>query len=195
MNMGDEDAVAVLNLIVKTIVKVCYPSFRLAQARGGIVIFVDDFFDKDGEASSAAAVDLRSRGAFCLALDLCFGAASRTLWRTSRHPALLCLPVDLGVMLAKPGKTEDHVLFAQRCDRKLGSLCMAVVAQYDVCDFGDSTCFIGSSIDIVDGDGSGEATGGEVVHADILRVDEQAGGTAVDKRVYVALHRSVRRLN
>src|SRR3981189_140728 len=112
MNMGDEDAVAVLNLIVKTIVKVCYPPFRLAQARGGIVIFVDDFFDKDGEATSVACVDLRSRGPFCLAFEFRFGAAGRTLWRTSRHPDLLCLPVDFGVMLAKPGKAEDHALFA-----------------------------------------------------------------------------------
>jgi hypothetical protein len=36
---------------------------------------------------------------------------------------------------------------------------MAFVAQYDICDFSDGTCFVGSSIDIVDGDGSGEATG------------------------------------
>src|SRR3981189_1160919 len=195
MDVGDEDAVAVLDFLIKTIVKVFHPPFRLAQAHGGIVVFVDDFFDKDGETAGTACVDLRSRGAFCLALDLCFGTASRALWRTSRHPDLLCLPVDLGVMLAKPGKTEDHVLFAQRCDRKLGSLCMAVVAQYDVCDFGDSTCFVGSSIDVVDGDGSGEATGGEVVQADILSVDEKPGSTTVDERAHAALHRSVRRLN
>src|SRR3979490_972240 len=195
MNMGDEDAVAVLNLIVKTIVKVCYPSFRLAQARGGIVIFVDDFFDKDGEATSAACVDLSSRGAFCLALDLCFGAASRTLRGTSRHPNFLRLPVNLGVVIAKPGEAKDHVLFAQRCDRKLGSLCMAFVAQYDVCDFSDSACFVGSSINIVDGDGSGEATGGEVVQTDILSVDEKSGSATVDERAHVALHRGVRRLN
>ena len=31
MNMGDEDAVAVLNLIVKTIVKVCYPPSGLPK--------------------------------------------------------------------------------------------------------------------------------------------------------------------
>src|SRR3981189_3736455 len=91
MNVGNEDAVTVLDFIVKTIVKVCYPPFRLAQTRGGIVIFVDDFFNKDGEAPSAA---------------------SRTLRRTSRHPDLLCLPVDLGVVLAKPGEAEDHALFA-----------------------------------------------------------------------------------
>src|SRR3981189_294977 len=98
MNMGDEDAVAVLNFIVKTIVKVCYPPFRLAQAHGGIVIFVDDFFDKDGEATSAACVNLSSRGAFCLAFDLRFGAAGRALRQTSRHPNLLHLPVDLRVV-------------------------------------------------------------------------------------------------
>src|SRR3981189_2865879 len=113
MNVGDENAVAVLDFIVKTVVKVFHPPFRLAQAHGGIVVFVDDFFDKDREATSAACVDLRSRGAFCLALDLHFGAASRALRRTSRHPNLLCLPVDLGVMLAKPGEAEDHGLLAQ----------------------------------------------------------------------------------
>src|SRR3981189_3661130 len=128
MNMGDEDAVAVLNLLVKTIVKVCYPPFRLAQAHGGIVIFVDDFFDKDGEATSATCVNLRSRGAFCLAFDFRFGAASRTLWRTSRHPNLFCLPVNLRVVFAEPGEAEDHGLLAQRGDCELGSLCMTIVA-------------------------------------------------------------------
>src|SRR3979490_3125050 len=112
MNMGDEDAVAVLDFVVKTIVKVCYPPFRLAQARGGIVIFVDDFFDKDGEAASAACADLRRCYGVCLALALRLGAASRALRRTSRHPDLLCLPVNLGVVLAKPGEAEDHALFA-----------------------------------------------------------------------------------
>src|SRR3981189_3367217 len=195
MDVGDEDAVPVLDFIVKTIVKVFHPPFRLAQARGGIVIFVDDLFNKNREATSAACVDLSSRGAFCLALDLCFGAAGRTLRRTSRHPDLLRLPVDLGVVLAKPGKTEDHGLLAQRGDCELGSLCMAFVAQYDICDFGDGPCFVRGSIDVVDGDGRGEATGGDVVQTDILSVDEKPGGTAVDERTGVALHRSVRRLN
>src|SRR3981189_2058393 len=93
MNVGDENAVAVLHFIVKTIVKVWYPPIRLAQARGRIVIFVNNFFDKDGEATSAACMDLRSRGGFCLALDLCFSAASRALRRTSTHLNLPRLPV------------------------------------------------------------------------------------------------------
>src|SRR3981189_1118089 len=160
MNMGDEDAVAVLDFIVKTIVKVCYPPFRLAQARGGIVIFVDDFFDKDGEATSAACVDLRRCYVFCLALDLCFSAASRTLQRTSRHPNLLRLPVNLRIVFAEPGKAEDHVLLAQRCDCELGSFGMAFVAQNNVRDLGDSACLICGSIDVVDRDGGGETTGG-----------------------------------
>src|SRR3981189_2278278 len=163
MDVGDEDAVAVLDFLIKTIVKVFHPPFRLAQAHGGIVVFVDDFFDKDGETAGTACVDLRSRGAFCLALDLCFGAASRALWRTSRHPNLLRLPVNLRIVFAEPGKAEDHVLLAQQCDRKLGSLCMAFVAQNNVCDLGDSACLIRSSVDVVDGDGGGETTGGDVV--------------------------------
>src|SRR3981189_3300222 len=119
MNMGDEDAVAVLDFIVKTIVKVFDPPFRLAQARGGIVIFVDNPLNKNRGATTAACGDLSSRGAFCLALGLCFGAAGQTLRRTSRHPDLLRLPVDLGVVLAKPGKTEGPGSIAQRgaCER------------------------------------------------------------------------------
>src|SRR3981189_3781417 len=112
MTMGDEDAVAVLDFIVKTVIKVCYPPFRLAQAHGGIVIFVGDFFDKDGETASAACVNLSSRGAFCLAFDFCFCAAGQALRWTSRHPDLLCLPVNLGVVLAQPGEAEDHALLA-----------------------------------------------------------------------------------
>src|SRR3981189_1347494 len=113
MTMGDEDAVVVLDFIVKTIVKVCYPPFRLAQAHGGIVIFVGDFFDKDGETASAVCMNLSVRGAFCLALDLRFSAASRTLWGASRHPNLLHLPVNLRVVFTKPGEAEDHGLLAQ----------------------------------------------------------------------------------
>src|SRR3981189_1258019 len=37
---------------------------------------------------------------------------------------------------------------------------MAFVAQYDICDFGDGPCFVRGSIDVVDRDGRGEATGG-----------------------------------
>src|SRR3981189_252216 len=112
MTMGDEDAVAVLDFIIKTIVKVCYPPFRLAQAHGGIVIFVGNFFDKDRETASAACVNLSSRGAFCLAYDFRFCAAGRALRQTSRHPDLFCLPVDLGVVFAKPSEAEDHAFLA-----------------------------------------------------------------------------------
>jgi len=86
-------------------------------------------------------------------------------------------------------------LLAQRGDGKLGPLGMAFVAQNDVRDFGDSAGLIRSSVDVVDGDGSGEATGGEVVATDILSVNEQPGSATVDERARVALHRSVRRLN
>src|SRR3981189_1886170 len=117
MDVGDENAVAVFDLVVKAVVKVvvtrCYPPIRLAPALGRIAVFVDDLFDKDRETASAACMDMRRCYAFCLALDLCFSAASRTLRWTSGHPNLLRLPVDFGVVLAKPGKAEDHGLLAQ----------------------------------------------------------------------------------
>src|SRR3981189_60284 len=181
--------------VVKVVVARCYPPIRLAHALGRIAVFVDDLFDKDRETASAACMDLRRCYAFRLALDLCFSGASRTLRWTSGHPNLLRLPVDFGVVFAKPGEAKDHGLLAQRGDCELGSLCMPFVAQYDVCDFGDRTCFVGSSIDIVDGDGSGEAMGGNIVRTDILCVDKQAGGTAVDKCTCVVLHCGVRGLN
>src|SRR3981189_579068 len=72
---------------------------------------------------------------------------------------------------------------------------MTLVAQNNVCDLGDGACFVCGSIDVVDRDGRGEATGGDVIQTDILSVDEKPGGTAVDERAGVALHRGVRRLN
>src|SRR3981189_330392 len=195
MDVCDEDSVTVLDFVVKAIVKVCRPSIRLAQAHGRTVIFVDDLFNEDQETASAACMDLRHCYAFHSALDLRFSAASRTLWGASRHPNLLRLPVDLGVVLAKPGESEDHGLLAQRGDCELGSLCMTIVAQHDIGDFGDGACFVCGSIDVVDRDGGGEATGGDVVQTDILSVAEQPGGAAVDERVSAALHRGIRHLN
>src|SRR3981189_3244567 len=88
MDVGDENAVAVLDLVVKAIVKVvvtrCYPPIRLAHALRRIAVFVDDFFDEDRETASAACMDLRRCYGFRLALDLRFGVASRALWWTSR---------------------------------------------------------------------------------------------------------------
>src|SRR3981189_3135210 len=124
-------------------------------------------------------MDLRRCYVFHSALDLRFGTASRTLRWTSRHPNLLHLPVNFGVVLAEPGEAEDHGLLAQRGNCVLGSLCMAFVAQYDICDFGDGPCFVHGSVDVVDRDGSREATGGELVHTNILSVDEKAGSAAV----------------
>src|SRR3979490_2696460 len=133
MDVGDENVVAVLDLVIKAIVKVvvarCYPPVRLARALGRIALFVNDFFDEDRETASAACMDLCRCDVFRLALDLCFGAASRTLRWTSRHPNLLRLPVNFGVVLAEPGEAEDHTLLAQRGDCELGSLCMPLVAQ------------------------------------------------------------------
>src|SRR3981189_3052693 len=187
VNVCDKDAVAVLNFIVKTIVKVCYPPFRLAQAHGGIVIFVGDFFDKDGKTASAACMNLSSRGTFRLVFDFRFCAAGRTLRWTSRHPELLRLPSNFWVVLAEPGEAEDHGLLAQQSNCELGSLGMAFVVQNDVCDFGDSACLICSSVDVVDRDRSREATGGEVVVTDILSVDEKPSSATVDERARVAL--------
>src|SRR3981189_1201365 len=132
MDVGDENAVAVLDFLVKTIVKVCYPPIRLAHALGKIAVFVDDFFNEDRETASAACMDLRRCYVFHLAFHLCFGAAGRALRWASQHPNLLCLPVNLRVVFAEPSEAEDHALLAQRGDCELGSLCMPFVAQYDV---------------------------------------------------------------
>src|SRR3979490_1247667 len=110
VDVGDKNVVTVLDFIIKTIVKVCRPSIRLAQAHGRTVIFINDLFDEDQETASAACMDLRRCYVFRSALDLRFSAASRTLWGTSRHPNLLRLPVNLWVVFAEPGKAEDHGL-------------------------------------------------------------------------------------
>ena len=53
---------------------------------------------------------------------------------TPAHTHLTLGPVDLGVVLTKPGESKDHVLFPQTCDGKDGALCMHVVAQNQVYD-------------------------------------------------------------
>jgi hypothetical protein len=199
MDVGDENVVAVLDLVVKTVIKVgiivCYPPIRLAHTLERIAIFINDFFDKDRETTSVACMNLCSCYVFRLALDFRFGAACQTLRGTSRHLNLFRLPVNLTVVFAEPGEAEDHALLAQRGDCELGSLCMAFVMQDDICDLGDGACFIRSSIDVVDRDRSGEAMGGDVVRVDILHVDKKAGGTAVDKHIHIALYFHVSRLN
>jgi hypothetical protein len=49
---------------------------------------------------------------------------------------------------------------------------VAFVAQNNVHDLSDSTCFIYGSINVVDRDRGGEAMGGDVVRMDILCVNE-----------------------
>jgi hypothetical protein len=191
----DENAVTVLDFVIETIVKVCRPSIRLAQAHGRTVIFIDDLFDENQETASVACMDLRRCYVFRSALDLRFGAASRTLWGTSRHLNLLHLPVNLRVVFAEPGKAKDHGLLAQRGDCELGSLCMTIVVQHNIGDLGDGTCFICGSINVVDRDRRGEAMGGDVVQTDILSVDEKPSSAAVDECTGVALHHGVRHLN
>src|SRR3979490_2912402 len=95
--------------------------------------------------------------------------------------------------LCSRSQVKPMIMVCLHC--KLGLLCMAFVAQYDICDFGDGPCFVHGSVDVVDRDGRGEAMGGDVVQTDILCVNEKAGSTAVNKCICVALHHSVCRLN
>ena len=58
----------------------------------------------------------------CLLLFLDLLSACVTLLQTLAHGHLASLPVDLWVMLCKPGEAEDNVMFSKVRDSERGPL-------------------------------------------------------------------------
>ena len=58
----------------------------------------------------------------CLLLFLDLLLACVTLLQTLAHGHLASSPVDLRVMLCKPGEAEDDVMFSEVCDSEHGPL-------------------------------------------------------------------------
>ncbi|KAJ8689054.1 hypothetical protein PTI98_013117 [Pleurotus ostreatus] len=82
---------------------------------------------------------LLASGQLVMAELLPTGVTSR---RTTAHGHLLCLPVNLGVVLPKPGVSEDDVLPSDVSDCEKHPFRVILEPEYKVHDFGDRSVLI-----------------------------------------------------
>src|SRR5882757_9327744 len=119
----------------------------------------------------ALLLDLRSAGA----------AATRTLG----HLNLTRTPIDLWVVLTKPGVSQYHVLVAKAGYSKVSTFGVVSIPENHVHHLGDGPRFIGRTINIVHWDGACKGSGSELVLPNVVLVDEKSISSAVKK----CLHR------
>jgi len=87
-----------------------------------------------------------------LLLDLCPTSAAAA-W-TPRHFNLTRTPIDLQVVLSKPGVSQYHVLVAKTGYSEMGTFGVVSVSENRVYHLTDGSRFIGCTIDIVHWDGA-----------------------------------------
>ena len=88
-----------------------------------------------------------------LTLGLHFVSASHATRRAPAHFDVLGIPVDLWVVLLKPGVPEDELLLAESGHSKLDLFAVALVMQDHIDDILDGAGFIGRAIYTEDWDG------------------------------------------
>src|SRR5882672_3504674 len=116
-----------------------------------------------------------------VALLLDLRPTSAAAARTSRHFNLTHTPIDLRVVLPKPGVSQYHVLVAQTGYSEMSTFCVVSVPENRVYHLTDGPRFVGRTINIVHRDGACEGSGSELVLPDIVPVDEKSIGSAVKK--------------
>ncbi|KAG5330865.1 hypothetical protein C0989_008530 [Termitomyces sp. Mn162] len=103
-----------------------------------------------GERAGMTCMDgcvlLDSSLVFFLVLSSVGGALSRA----SAYGYLSLGSIYLGVVLAEPSETKDHVLPTQTGDDKNGMLCMIPIADDQVNHKVDGICFVRCSVNVVD---------------------------------------------
>src|SRR5882672_9407973 len=87
-----------------------------------------------------------------LLLDLCPTSAAAA--RTPRHFNLTHTPIDLRVVLSKPGVSQYHVLVAKTGYSEVGMFGMVSVSENHVYHLADGSRFVGRTINIVHWDGA-----------------------------------------
>src|SRR5882757_8589265 len=118
-----------------------------------------------------------------LLLDLRSAGAAAT--RTPGHLNLTRSPIDLRVVLTKPGVSQDHVLVAKAGYSKVSTFSVVSVPENRVYHLADRSRFIGHTIDIVHWDGACKGSGSELVLPNVVPVNEKSISSAVKK----CLHR------
>src|SRR6266478_6247792 len=124
------------------------------------------------------------RSAFVmLLLDLHLTSAA--VARTSRHFNLTHTPIDLWVVLPKPGVSQYHVLVAKTSYSEMSPFCIVLVPENHIYHLTDGSRFVGRTINIVHWDGACKGSGSELVLPNVVPVDEKSISSAVKK----CLHR------
>ena len=65
----------------------------------------------------------------------------------------------------------------------MGTFRVALIAEYDIHYFVDGSRLIGSAINIVDRNGTGESPGHELIPMDVVPINEEASGSAINNGI------------
>src|SRR6266436_2734512 len=114
-----------------------------------------------------------------LLLDLRSAGAAAT-W-TPGHLNLTCTPIDLRVVLTKPGVSQYHVLVAKAGYSKVSTFGVVSVPENHVYHLADGSRLIGRTINIVHWDGACKGSGSELVLPNVVPVNEKSISSAVKK--------------
>src|SRR5882672_902116 len=120
-----------------------------------------------------------------MALLLDLHSAGAAVTRAPGHLNLTCTPIDLQVVLMKPGVSQYHVLVAKTGYSEVSMFGVVSVPENHVYHLADGPCFIGHTINIVHWDGARKGSGSELVLPNVVSVDEKSISSTVKK----CLHR------
>ena len=109
--------------------------------------------------------------------------ASFTLRRASVYLHFSGLPIDLQVVVLKPGITKDHVLPSEAGDSEEHPFGVGFVTEDYVYHFRDLTCLVGGAIHIVHWYGARDAPGVNTFRLDEVSIYEVACSSRVQKRL------------
>jgi len=91
------------------------------------------------------------------------------------------LPIDLRVVVLKPGITEDHVLLSEAGDSEEHSFGVGFVAEDYVYNFGDLACLVGGAVHILHWYGTRDALSVNTFRTDEVSVYEVVCSSGVQK--------------
>jgi len=103
--------------------------------------------------------------------------------RTSVHLHFSGLPIDLWVVVLKPGITEDHALPSEAGNSEKHPFGVGFVMKNHVYHFRDLTCLVGRAVHVVHQYGARDALGVNAFCSDKVSIYEVVRGSGVQKRL------------
>ena len=106
-----------------------------------------------------------------------------TLRRASVHLHFSSLPIDLQVMVLKPGITKDHVLPSEAENSEEPPFGVGFVTENHVYHFRDLICLVGGAVHVVHQYGARDTPGVNAFRSDEVLIYEVACGSGVQKHL------------